>query len=130
MISREDTRRDRVRAARDKRERISAAAVAWRSAREYKKVERAGGEATVRTAGPVQIIVLPVIRHGVEFWVIAAWAGGHAVEFYSRMGEIAALQLAERIERKYHAEGELISDLEMVLNSVNTISAGSLVTEY
>lgn len=100
-VSREDTRWDRVRATRERRARISAAATTWQEAREYRRITRGDGDITRRPIGIAEVVMMPLIRHGVEFWLIAVRAAGNTVEYYTRMGEDSAFRLAERLEQKY-----------------------------
>lgn len=108
MISREDTRRDRIRAVKERRDSMAKAAAAWMSARELRQTRQdrgdgtAGQGATVRNiTGPVEIIILPLQSRGIEFWLVAAWAAGTTVEYYTRMSESSALRVADGLEKKY-----------------------------
>src|SRR4051812_14611904 len=116
-ISREDTRRDRLRATKDRKQSKIQAAREWMVARESRRERQRkleGEVATIRNLdGPVEIIILPLHLKGVEFWLVAAWAAGHAVEYCTRMSEASAIRMADQWEKKYSVRlgGELAPSL-------------------
>lgn len=108
-VARSDTRRDRIRATREKKAKLARAAAAWAAAREGRSQEEelAGGSIFSTTAGPVTILACPISQHGIELWIVMAVAGGKVVEYTTRMSEWSILREADLLSRKYSSNGEL-----------------------
>lgn len=117
MIAREDTRRARVEITREKREKISRAHKAWRDAQTQRRENTRFPGVTVRQAGPVEVITIPLVHERVEFYAVVVSAMGKAIDWTTRMSESQALRKAEEWERMYASNGVVAqpTDTEIVV---------------
>lgn len=115
--SREDTRSDRRKAIREKREKIARASAAWTAARDARReeAEDSAGLVFTSTAGAVSVIRCPVTKDGFDFWVIMVVTAGKVIEYTTRMSEEYAVFESDRLQKKYTGGTELRGGGEIVI---------------